>query len=68
MIIKVNGEKTEFEEDLSLIQLLLNYNISIETQGVAIALNESIIPRLRWVDVILNDGDEIEIVWASQGG
>ena len=36
--------------------------------GVAVALDGEVIPRSRWADTELHDGNELEIVTAVQGG
>lgn len=36
--------------------------------GLAVALNAAVVPRTRWADQTLNDGDRILIIQASQGG
>jgi sulfur carrier protein len=36
--------------------------------GVAVAVNAEVVPRNRWAEVIINDGDDVEILTAVQGG
>jgi sulfur carrier protein len=36
--------------------------------GVAVARNGSVVPRARWNAECVMDGDELEIVFATQGG
>jgi sulfur carrier protein len=36
--------------------------------GVAVALNSEVVPRSAWVRCALNDGDDVELVTAVQGG
>ena len=40
----------------------------IAPQGVAVALNGAVLPRSRWPDTRLNDGDEIHLFTAIAGG
>ncbi|MFI3292390.1 MAG: sulfur carrier protein ThiS [Rikenellaceae bacterium] len=42
--------------------------LSIETKGVAIALNNKVIPRNKWSLTKLNNGDKVVIVSAVFGG
>lgn len=37
-------------------------------QGVAVALNGAVLPRSRWPETRLNDGDEIHLFTAIAGG
>ncbi|MCU1633882.1 MAG: thiamine biosynthesis protein ThiS [Micrococcaceae bacterium] len=36
--------------------------------GVAVAVNAEVVPRHRWAGVTINDGDDIEVLTAVQGG
>lgn len=36
--------------------------------GVAAAVNDRVVPRSTWADVVLRDDDRVEIVSAVQGG
>lgn len=42
--------------------------LSIETKGIAIALNNRVIPRDRWVESELCENDKIVVVSAVFGG
>jgi sulfur carrier protein len=37
-------------------------------RGVAVALNEEVVPRSRWAEVGLADGDRVEVLAVAQGG
>jgi sulfur carrier protein len=36
--------------------------------GIAVALNDEVVPRSRWSSVELFEGDRVEILTATQGG
>ena len=36
--------------------------------GIAVAVNAVVVPRSRWGDAALTDGDEVEVLTAVQGG
>lgn len=40
----------------------------VHPQGVAVALNGAVLPRSRWPETRLNDGDEIHLFTAIAGG
>ena len=40
----------------------------VNPQGVAVALNGAVLPRGRWADTRLNDGDELHLFTAIAGG
>ena len=66
MTITINGEKTERSTSVS-VRDLLKERCGNQFRGVAIAMNGAILKREKW-DTTLTDGDEIEIIVASQGG
>ncbi|MEU7133882.1 sulfur carrier protein ThiS [Streptomyces sp. NPDC046261] len=36
--------------------------------GVAAAVNEAVVPRGRWQETVLGEGDRVEVLTAVQGG
>lgn len=66
MQIKVNGETRQLDAPLSLAALAAELNLK-PTQ-VAIERNLEIVPRSRYSDTLLADGDQIEIVQFIGGG
>lgn len=39
-----------------------------ERAGLAVAINGDVIPRSRWTDMLLTDGDRIDVFHAVAGG
>lgn len=37
-------------------------------RGVAVAIDDAVLPRSRWASTTLRDGDRVEVVTAVQGG
>ncbi len=67
--ITVNGEERDVPADYELTELMRRLDLDpVHATGTAIAVNEVVIPRADWSEVILNDGDTVEIVQAQQGG
>lgn len=64
--VRVNGEDRELEEGVSVAALL--DSMSLEVNGIAVALNMEIVRRGEYGDTQLSDGDEVEIVRAVGGG
>jgi sulfur carrier protein len=69
MNVLVNGETREIEHDgeLSVDELLSRLDVAQRT-GIAVAVNFAVVPKSRWAVEQVSDGDEIEIVRATQGG
>ena len=67
MRIFVNGAEEELTDHHS-IHSFLHLRSMVERKGIAVALNEEIIPRQQWSKTDLKDGDKLLIIQASQGG
>ena len=64
--ITLNGERYELDQPVSVVELLAR--LEIDPRRVAIEHNLSIIKRHTFSDVILGDGDTVEIVNFVGGG
>ena len=64
--INVNGERREFEAPLNCAQLIAR--LELAGKRVAIERNGEIVPRSRFPEQALSDGDRLEIVVAVGGG
>jgi len=47
---------------------LMDLELKGKTKGIAVALNNQVIPKNSWSDQLLNDNDSILIITATQGG
>ena len=69
MKIKVNGEEKKIEIDQEKILLSTELNsIVYKPNTVVVELNNLIINSIKWEDVKLKDGDNLEIVSIVGGG
>ncbi len=68
MDITVNGETKEVSPGLTLQQLLLDLEIDPSRPGIAVAINQEVIPRTLWEETEIQPDSEIEIIRAAQGG
>ena len=55
------------EGDSSLITVLAQSGIQ-DQKGIAVAVNNIVVPRTEWQNRILNENDKITIIRATQGG
>ena len=69
MKIKVNGEekKIEFDQENVLLSTAL-HSMGYKPNTIVVELNNLIINSLKWEDVMLKDGDNLEIVSIVGGG
>lgn len=68
MVIEVNGEAVELGEGASLADAVVAAGAAADRRGVAAAVNGEIVPRAAWDTRRLDDGAEVEVVTAVQGG
>jgi len=64
--IKINNTIHQFQAASSLAGIL--NELEIGTNGIAVAVNQNIITKTDWNMQALNEGDEILIIKATQGG
>ena len=66
MKLLVNSEPKQFSgKNISGLMQSLNMP---NTNGIALAVNEKVIPKTEWNNFQLNDNDKILIIKATQGG
>lgn len=66
-MIILNGKNRE-PDDYALTAIMATDGIDPGARGIAVAVNDSVVPRGRWADTILSPGDRVEIVKVLQGG
>jgi sulfur carrier protein len=66
-MIILNGKNRE-PDDYALTAIMAADGIDPGARGIAVAVNDSVVPRGRWADTILSPGDRVEIVKVLQGG
>ncbi|TRX38583.1 sulfur carrier protein ThiS [Flavobacterium sp. ZT3R18] len=68
MELKINNQIKQFPLDSLTVQALLDLEIPEKQNGIAVAINATVIPRINWNTHILNPTDDILIISATQGG
>jgi thiamine biosynthesis protein ThiS len=66
MTVIVNGESREISENTNLSRLL--EILELASARVAIELNQSVVRRAEWGNIVLRENDRIEIVHFVGGG
>lgn len=69
MKLEINGETRRFDHDSihSVEQLLDELDLQ-QRRGLAVAVNDQVVPRGRWDQPQLQPGDRVELIRATQGG
>lgn len=65
-MLTINGKEREFPGEITIRELLAAENY--KNSYVAVEQNEAIIPREKYDEVRIHDGDRIEIVSFMGGG
>lgn len=64
--ISINGETHQFQKGITLVEML--GELDLNKDKVAIERNLEIVPRSMLNDVVLEEGDKLEIVHFIGGG
>jgi sulfur carrier protein len=68
MELKINNQRKQFNTSHLSIQALLDIEMPKKQKGIAVAINNTVIPKSNWETHPLNETDEILIISATQGG
>jgi sulfur carrier protein len=63
----LNGTRTKIAAGLPVDRLIAE-RVPGAPRGVAVAVNDEVVPRTQWPSRRLKPGDTVEIVRATQGG
>ena len=67
MTIRVNDQPRSVA-GLATLQDLLRELALAERKGIAIAINDSVVPRRDWPSRLLAEADRVLVIQATQGG
>lgn len=69
MKITINGEEREIAAVAPTVaDVLRALALPLDRGGIAVARNEVVVPRARWGEVAVAEGDRFEVITAVQGG
>ncbi|WP_369752617.1 sulfur carrier protein ThiS [Flavobacterium sp. WC2409] len=68
MELKINNQTKQFAADSLTVQALLDLEIPEKQNGIAIAINNTVIPKSNWNSHSIQETDIILIISATQGG
>jgi sulfur carrier protein len=68
MELKINNQIKQFQADALSIQALLDIEIPQKQNGIAVAINNNVIPKSNWNNQLVSESDDILIISATQGG
>lgn len=66
MRVTVNGEKKEYDKELTLLEMMNELNIADKVMAAAVNMN--IVKQESWGTYLLNDDDKVELLDFVGGG
>ncbi|MFD1603823.1 sulfur carrier protein ThiS [Flavobacterium artemisiae] len=68
MELKINQQIKQFNVESLSVQSLLDLEIPHKQNGIAVAINNTVVPKTKWNEYLLHETDDILIISATQGG
>jgi sulfur carrier protein len=68
MNVVLNGEPKQFQDGATIAAALEALDLPGAGRGVAVAVDAEVVPRGRWEEHRLREGQHVEVVAAIQGG
>jgi sulfur carrier protein len=67
-MISLNGQHTELRAGETLAVVLTRLGVSPDARGVAVAVDDEVVPRAQWESLVLPEHARVEVLTAMQGG
>lgn len=68
MKLKINNQEKQYDQTELTVQQLLDIEIPHAQNGIAIAIDDSIVPKSDWNSTPIDENANILIIKATQGG
>lgn len=68
MKITVNNQEKNYEQVQLSVQELLNIEFPNRQNGIAVAIDNAIVPKSAWENTSVNEHVDVLIITATQGG
>ena len=68
MELIINNKTKHYQVPPNHLKQLMEWELKQQTSGIAVALNNLVIPNAQWEETLLVDGDSILLITAAQGG
>jgi sulfur carrier protein len=66
MLVTVNGGPDHVPDGTTVDDVVVR--LGRGKSGLAVAVNDEVVPRSRWASTALQAGDRVEVLTAAQGG
>ncbi|WP_206367412.1 sulfur carrier protein ThiS [Sphingobacterium sp. SGR-19] len=68
MELTINHQQKFFKEATVSLAELMQWEAPGKSKGIAVAVNNQVVPKTQWASTVLQDSDSILIITATQGG
>ncbi len=68
IVVVVNGAPRTLEDGSTVEEAVALLSVTVETPGVAVAVDDAIVRRADWPTTPVHEGARIEVVRATAGG
>ncbi len=68
MTIELNGESIELAPQATVAAVVERIGVPPDRGGIAIAVDGEVVPKSKWGQTPLRNGQRVEVVGAIQGG
>lgn len=68
MNVVLNGHPRDLPDGATVADAVSASGIPALARGIAVAVDREVVPRSRWDDTALADGQRVEVLEAVQGG
>lgn len=68
MELTVNNQKKEYRQSTLSVQELLDVEFPQKQNGIAVAIDNAVIPKSNWSDTFIEEQADVLIITATQGG
>ena len=67
MEITFNNHTQQIQQQTS-VQIIINDLLGEKQKGIAVAVNETVVPKANWDSYMLQHNDKVLVIKATQGG
>jgi sulfur carrier protein len=67
-VIHLNGGESELRAGDTVADVLARMGLAPDAKGIAVAVDDGVVPRGEWQDFALPENARVEVLTAMQGG
>jgi sulfur carrier protein len=67
-MIVVNGKRSDVAAGETLVAVLARLGLEADARGVAVAVDDEVVPRAAWESFVIGEHARVEVLTAMQGG